>query len=90
CSPPEVMAEAIAEAATALAGSRMRLGAYANAFAATGRSAANAGLSPLRTDTGPARYLELARSWTASGASVIGGCCGIGPEHIRELAASLG
>jgi S-methylmethionine-dependent homocysteine/selenocysteine methylase len=90
CSPPEVMAAAITEAAAALTGSRMRLGAYANAFDGTGRSAANAGLSPLRTDTGPARYLELARSWTAAGASVIGGCCGIGPEHIRGLAVGLG
>ncbi|HWL68464.1 MAG TPA: homocysteine S-methyltransferase family protein [Geminicoccus sp.] len=90
CSPPEVMAAAIAEAATVLSGSRMRLGAYANAFAGTGRSAANGDLSPLRADTGPVRYLELARGWIGAGASVIGGCCGIGPEHIRGLAVGLG
>jgi len=26
----------------------------------------------------------------ANGASVVGGCCGIGPEHIAELAATVG
>ncbi len=29
------------------------------------------------------RYARLAAAWRAHGASVIGGCCGTGPEHIR-------
>ena len=33
----------------------------------------------------PQDYLADARSWVASGASIIGGCCGIGVEHIRAL-----
>lgn len=36
---------------------------------------------------GPERYLALARGWRSLGASLIGGCCGIGPEHICALAA---
>ena len=28
-----------------------------------------------------------ARDWLASGAQIVGGCCGTTPEHIRALAA---
>lgn len=31
-------------------------------------------------------YADLAERWRDSGASVIGGCCGTGPSHIRALA----
>lgn len=31
------------------------------------------------------RYAAIAAGWRAQGASVIGGCCGTGPEHIRAL-----
>jgi S-methylmethionine-dependent homocysteine/selenocysteine methylase len=37
----------------------------------------------------PARYLEQAITWADRGAQLIGGCCGVGPEHIRALAAGL-
>jgi homocysteine S-methyltransferase len=37
----------------------------------------------------PEPYLEAARGWLAKGAQLIGGCCGIGPEHIRLLAERL-
>ena len=37
----------------------------------------------------PEEFLEEARSWIGLGACVIGGCCGIGPEHIRVLAENL-
>ena len=30
--------------------------------------------------------LQKARTWVDEGAQIIGGCCGIGPEHIRALA----
>jgi S-methylmethionine-dependent homocysteine/selenocysteine methylase len=33
----------------------------------------------------PEDYAAEAGSWLAMGARIIGGCCGIGPEHIREL-----
>ncbi len=33
----------------------------------------------------PGRYAQVARGWLASGARVIGGCCGTGPEHVRAL-----
>ena len=33
----------------------------------------------------PAAYAELAKQWIAEGAQIIGGCCGVAPEHIRAL-----
>ena len=37
----------------------------------------------------PAQYLEQAIAWADRGARLIGGCCGVGPEHIRLLADRL-
>ncbi len=37
----------------------------------------------------PDEYLLEADSWVSHGAQIIGGCCGVGPEHIRVLADSL-
>lgn len=37
----------------------------------------------------PAEYLEQAITWANHGAQLIGGCCGTGPEHIRQLADGL-
>ncbi|HYZ94003.1 MAG TPA: bifunctional homocysteine S-methyltransferase/methylenetetrahydrofolate reductase [Actinomycetota bacterium] len=32
---------------------------------------------------------DYARAFVASGASIVGGCCGTGPEHIRSMAEAL-
>jgi S-methylmethionine-dependent homocysteine/selenocysteine methylase/SAM-dependent methyltransferase len=32
---------------------------------------------------GGREYAELARSWREEGAQLIGGCCGVGPEHLQ-------
>lgn len=37
----------------------------------------------------PEDYAAEARAWVDMGAQVVGGCCGIGPEHIRRLKADL-
>jgi S-methylmethionine-dependent homocysteine/selenocysteine methylase len=93
CSQPEVMTPALRaarETLTAL-GTDIPLGAYANAFPPKDESAqANEEASDLRGDLDPAEYLGFARDWAASGAAIIGGCCGIGPEHIAELRAEFG
>lgn len=34
-------------------------------------------------------YLSWAQQWRRKGASLIGGCCGIGPDHIALLAEKL-
>lgn len=35
-------------------------------------------------------YGQEAEKWVAAGAKLVGGCCGIGPEHIRELKRRFG
>jgi S-methylmethionine-dependent homocysteine/selenocysteine methylase len=37
----------------------------------------------------PGQYLQHAITWADLGAQLIGGCCGVGPEHIRVLADGL-
>lgn len=88
CSQPEVMAAALdtARATFAASGVEIPFGAYANAFPPQPEEAtANDGLDPLRPDLDPPGYLSFAQDWQARGASLIGGCCGIGPEHIAVL-----
>jgi S-methylmethionine-dependent homocysteine/selenocysteine methylase len=34
----------------------------------------------------PTEFYELASHWVGAGASAIGGCCGLSPKHIRNLA----
>jgi len=69
--------------------SRVRIGVYANAFPPMAADAeANAGLSPIRADLTPEGYARFAAQWQAAGASILGGCCGIGPEHIAQLRRS--
>lgn len=90
CSAPEVMNDAMNKAKTELGTAPMAIGVYANAFdhndAPVG---ANAGFRNIRDDLGPQQYLDWSRQWVASGATIVGGCCGIGPEHIRTLADGL-
>jgi S-methylmethionine-dependent homocysteine/selenocysteine methylase len=35
------------------------------------------------------RYVELAKTWLATGATIVGACCGTGPAYVRALSASL-
>ena len=37
----------------------------------------------------PDEYLGDARRWIEAGATIVGGCCGVGVEHIRALAEGL-
>ena len=65
----------------------MRIGAYANRFADShAPEAANEGLSGLRTDLDPDTYRGVVEQWLHLGVTVVGGCCGIQPEHIRAIA----
>jgi S-methylmethionine-dependent homocysteine/selenocysteine methylase len=93
CCQPEVVSKAIGAARQSLdaaqsrpAGEAVRLGAYANAFEAqTASASANTDLHDLRADLGPAEYLSWARQWLTDGADIVGGCCGVGPEHISLI-----
>lgn len=84
CSQPEEIEPALLILAEKEA--PLFYGAYANAFPAMKKDAlANSTITELRADACPDNYLAFARKWQAAGASVIGGCCGIGPDHIKML-----
>ncbi|MCZ7448126.1 homocysteine S-methyltransferase family protein [Rhizobium rhizogenes] len=91
CSQAEIMEAAVKTAREAFItyGFTTPIGVYANAFVPKPESgkqlAANEGLSGLRYDLDPPGYLLFARRWVDAGATIIGGCCGIGPEHIAVL-----
>jgi S-methylmethionine-dependent homocysteine/selenocysteine methylase len=104
CAPPELMRAALAAARTALdhrsdsksAASHadapaVRLGVYANAFAEepSADAPANAALRALRPELTPEAYAAFAADWIAAGATIVGGCCGVGPAHIAALAAAM-
>jgi len=89
CSQPEVMSDAIQKAASIIRYSdrpAVRIGVYANAFMPEPISETPyAGISLLRPDMDPPNYLKWVQKWVEDGALIVGGCCGIGPEHIAEI-----
>jgi S-methylmethionine-dependent homocysteine/selenocysteine methylase len=90
CSAPEVMEEATHKAKAAIGRGSIEIGVYANGFAHTEEQVdANAGQRQIRADLDPPRYLDWAKKWVAAGAAMVGGCCGIGPEHIGALREGL-
>ncbi|MET3776099.1 homocysteine S-methyltransferase family protein [Rhizobium alvei] len=90
CSQPEVMEAAVRAAREALGPIPMEIGVYANAFTSEADdAAANETLHGIRADLTPPGYLRWARSWVDAGATMVGGCCGISPEHITELSQHL-
>ena len=42
-----------------------------------------------RADMTPDAYARLALTWVDQGATILGGCCEIGPAHIAEIATRL-
>jgi S-methylmethionine-dependent homocysteine/selenocysteine methylase len=65
-----------------LAGLGVPFGAYANAGDARDGVGWNAD-----PEAAARLYEAYARSWLAAGATIVGGCCGTGPAHVRRLAA---
>src|SRR5262249_54076309 len=41
------------------------------------------------SDVSEDEYAQLALEWRAEGAQIIGGCCGVGPDHVAAAAAVL-
>tara|TARA_B100001250_G_scaffold55980_1_gene43266 strand:+ start:1948 stop:2856 length:909 start_codon:yes stop_codon:yes gene_type:complete len=66
-------------------------GAYANGFTSIEplKNASNVSVLEVRNDLGPEEYAKHALSWANDGASMVGGCCEIGPKHIKHLYQSL-
>ncbi len=87
CSQPEVMGSAVTEARAA---GDLAIGVYANALPPQGEDPdASTTTHDTRADLTPEGYLAFAGDWRGRGATIIGGCCGIGPEHIAALRQNL-
>lgn len=89
CSCPE----AITAGLGIVAGFGRPFGAYANGFTtiteAFLQDAPTVDALQGRRDLTPEVYAGFALRWVAQGASIVGGCCEVGPGHIAELAGRL-
>ena len=89
CSVPEAMLAALAE----LSKLGLPFGAYANGFTHISgnflKDAPTVRELTHRHDLTPGKYADFAMAWVAMGATIIGGCCEVGPAHIRHLAERL-
>jgi len=90
CSVPEAVTVAVAS----LDNLDVPIGAYANGFTAINEAFnsidATVDLLEARKDLGPDAYASFAEQWVKDGASLIGGCCEVGPAHIQLLKQRLG
>ncbi len=89
CSAPEVMPAALEQMAKA----GVPYGAYANAFTQITKAFIEGGTTAsdlsARRDMGPEAYAGHVLRWIDMGASIVGGCCETGPDHIRAIRDSL-
>ncbi|GAB4289297.1 MAG: homocysteine S-methyltransferase family protein [Roseovarius sp.] len=90
CSRPE----AIAAALDILKTFGRPFGAYANGFTRISEAfladAPTVEALEARRDLDPGTYADFAMGWVGQGATILGGCCEIGPDHIAALARRLG
>jgi len=87
CSVPEAVTTAMGE----LAGLGVPFGGYANAFTSAAELSPGGTVDTLTTrkDLDPDGYAEHALRWVEQGATLVGGCCEVGPAHIATLAKRL-
>jgi S-methylmethionine-dependent homocysteine/selenocysteine methylase len=84
CSIPEVIEPALLMTKTLQ--DHLTIGAYANSFIPIDHNhKANSTFQSLRSIS-EQTYLHHVQRWYEAGAKIIGGCCGIGPSHIAEIA----
>lgn len=89
CSRPE----AVPAALDILKSFNRPFGAYANGFTRISKAflqdAPTVDVLEQRADLDPETYADMAMDWVNQGATIIGGCCEVGPDHIREIARRL-
>ena len=89
CSSPEAVTEAMGVLVTG----DLPFGGYANGFTkiAEGFLGDKPTVDALtaRKDLDPDAYASFAMDWIAKGATIVGGCCEVGPAHIAKLADEI-
>ncbi|MEM6901779.1 MAG: homocysteine S-methyltransferase family protein, partial [Pseudomonadota bacterium] len=89
CSSPEALTAAMPALAAVDGRNGRPFGGYANGFVKIPEDwRFRDGVHQLsaRRDLDPAAYGEHVASWYRDGATILGGCCEVGPAHIRYLA----
>ena len=90
CSTPE----AIRAGLPTLAETGLPFGAYANGFERITegflQDAPTIDALTARRDLTPEAYADHAMGWVDAGATIVGGCCEVGPAHIAQIARRLG
>ncbi len=89
CSPPEVVGNAL----SILSKMGLAFGAYANGFSKISsdflKTRPTVDALTARKDLGPEEYSNFVTNWIRNGASIVGGCCEIGPTHISKIAQKI-
>ena len=89
CSPPEVVGNAL----SILSKMGLTFGAYANGFSKISsdflKTRPTVDALTARKDLGPEEYSNFVTNWIRNGASIVGGCCEIGPTHISKIAQKI-
>lgn len=89
CAAPE----AITDAVKGLADAGKPFGAYANAFTQISgdflKNKPTVDALQARRDLDPDAYALFAMRWIDQGATIVGGCCEVGPAHIATLAKAI-
>ncbi|MGB3724512.1 MAG: homocysteine S-methyltransferase family protein [Glaciecola sp.] len=87
CSKPE----AIDACWPIMQQSNFVLGAYANGFTSVETLFPGDTVEHLQTrkDLTPQAYADKAQGWIEQGATIVGGCCEIGPAHIAQLTKQI-
>jgi S-methylmethionine-dependent homocysteine/selenocysteine methylase len=88
CSPPESISAAMPN----LVSCGVPAGGYANGFKPIPRDfrpGKTRELLQSRVDLGPAEYWKFVKQWVGAGATIVGGCCEVGPEHVSFLRDKL-
>lgn len=89
CSAPEIIPQAL----DVLTAAQVPTGAYANGFVTLTKAFVQGGTTAddlkQRQDLTPEIYADHALRWLDHGATILGGCCEVGPAHIAEIARRL-
>ncbi len=89
CSTPE----AVSQGLPVIAQAGLPFGAYANGFTeiASSFTAKGSTVTQLsaRQDLPPVAYADFVDRWIGLGATIVGGCCEVGPAHIAEISRRL-
>ena len=83
CCSPESIEPAIKEIRNY---TDLPIGAYANGFKPIPHKwKVDISKLGVREDLGPEDYLTYVKKWIKAGATMVGGCCEIGPDHIHTI-----